>query len=251
MNPASAGFDKETRQAFGDAYLASMIVVCAAGQVIDRVIYPARYKNTIAVGGIRQDGVRHYPNDNYDIPERVDIRAQADGINRAIFYLEDGEPRFEYSGDEDDISTDDVSGTSYAAPQVAAAAALWVESYFHGLPQPGDIDAWKTVEALHTALTDSARQVGLKIPGTGRMVVRPRLEIDQPLNRTPELPAQPSSVIPSGRLGGWAGRRAGRRSAESASFRLGAKKTRREVLESRPARLRIIASQNRGRGRRA
>ena len=185
---ASAGFDKETRQAFDDAYLAGVIVVCAAGQVIDRVIYPARYKNTIAVGGIRQDGVRHYPNDNYDIPERVDIWAQADGINRAISYLEDGEPRFEYSEDEDDVSTDDVSGTSYAAPQVAAAAALWVESYFHDLPQPGDIDAWKTVEAFRTALTDSAQQVGLKIPSTGRMVVRPRLEIDRLLNRTPELP---------------------------------------------------------------
>jgi subtilisin family serine protease len=185
---ASAGFDKETRRAFDDAYQAGVIVVCAAGQVIDRVIYPARYKTTIAVGGIRQDGVRHYPNDNYDLPERVDIWTQADGINRAVAYLDDGEPRFKYSEQEPDTSTDDVSGTSYATPQVAAAAALWVESFFHDLPQPGDVDAWKTVEAFRAALTGSAQQIGLKIPSTGRMVVRPRLDIERLLNRAPDLP---------------------------------------------------------------
>ncbi len=113
---ADAGFNAETRRAFDDAYQAGVIVVCAAGQVIDRVIYPARYKTTIAVGGIRQDRVRHYPDDNYDIPERVDIWAQADGINRAISYLENDVPRFDYAEQEPDTSTDDVSGTSYAAP---------------------------------------------------------------------------------------------------------------------------------------
>ena len=184
----SAGFNKETRRAFDDAYQAGVIVVCAAGQVSDRVIFPARYKTTIAVGGIRQDGVRHYPNDNYDIPERVDVWTQADGINRAVAYLEDGEPRFEYSEHEPDISTDDISGTSYAAPQVAAAAALWVENFFHDLPQPGDVDAWKTVEAFRAALKGSAQQVGLKIPNTRRMVVRPRLEIERLLNHPPVLP---------------------------------------------------------------
>ncbi len=186
---ADAGFNAETRRAFDDAYQAGVIVVCAAGQVIDRVIYPARYKTTIAVGGIRQDRVRHYPDDNYDIPERVDIWAQADGINRAISYLENDVPRFDYAEQEPDTSTDDVSGTSYAAPQVAAAAALWIETFFDQLPQPGDVDAWKAVEAFREALTGSAQQVGLRIPNSGRMVVRPRLDIDRLLNRPPVLPA--------------------------------------------------------------
>ena len=185
---ADAGFNKATRRAFDEAYRAGVIVVCAAGQVIDRVIYPARYKTTIAVGGIRQDGLTHYPNDNYDIPERVDIWTQADGINRAVAYLDDGAPKFEYSEQEPDTSTDDVSGTSYATPQVAAAAALWVESFFHSLPQPGDVDAWKTVEAFRAALTGSAQQVGLRIPSTDRMVVRPRLDIERTLNHPPKLP---------------------------------------------------------------
>ena len=186
---ADSGFNKETRRAFDDAYQAGVIVVCAAGQVIDRVIYPARYKTTIAVGGIRQDGNRHYPNNNYDLPERVDIWAQADGINRAISYLENGEPRFEYAEQEPDTSTDDVCGTSYAAPQVAAAAALWVETFFDRLPQPGDVDAWKTVEAFRAALTGSAKEVFLKISNSRRRITRPRLDIERLLGRAPRLAA--------------------------------------------------------------
>ena len=186
---ADSGFNTETRRAFDDAYHAGVIMVCAAGQVIDRVIYPARYKTTIAVGGIRQDGNRHYPNDNYDIPGRVDIWAQADGINRAISYLENGEPRFEYAEQEPNTSTDDVCGTSYAAPQVAAAAALWVETFFHELPQPGDVDAWKTVEAFRAALTGSAKQAFLRISGTRRRITRPRLDIERLLGRVPDMPA--------------------------------------------------------------
>jgi subtilisin family serine protease len=187
---ADAGFNKETRRAFDAAYRAGVIVVCAAGQVIDRVIYPARYKTTIAVGGIRQDGLRHYPNDDYDIPERVDIWTQADGINRAISNLDNGEPQFSYAAQEMGDATDDVSGTSYAAPQVAAAAALWVETFFHDLPQPGDVDAWKTVEAFRAALTGLAQRISLKIPSTGNRVTRPRLDIHRLLGRAPDLPAE-------------------------------------------------------------
>jgi subtilisin family serine protease len=187
---ADAGFNKETRRAFDAAYRAGVIVVCAAGQMIDRVIYPARYRTTIAVGGIRQDGVSHYPDADYDIPERVDIWTQADGINRALAYIDNGVPKFSYAEREMGDGTDDVSGTSYAAPQVAAAAALWVETYFHDLPQPGDVDAWKTVEAFRTALTGSARRVSLKIRSTGKRVTRPRLDIHRLLDRVPDLPAE-------------------------------------------------------------
>ncbi len=184
-----AGFGRETRRAFDEAYQAGVIVVCAAGQVIDRVIYPARYKSTIAVGGIRQDGQRHYPDGNYDNPALVDIWAQADGINRAVAYLDNGAPRFEYSEHDPDTSTDDVSGTSYAAAQVAAAAALWVETFFHQLPQPGDVDAWKTAEAFRAAVIGSARPAFLKITGKRRRITRPRLDIERLLGRAPDLAA--------------------------------------------------------------
>ena len=186
---ADAGFDRDTRRAFDEAYQASAIVVCAAGQVIDRVIYPARYKTTIAVGGVRQDGQRHYPDGNYDNPDLVDIWTQADGINRAVAYLDNGAPRFEYSEHDPDASTDDVSGTSYAAPQVAAAAALWVETFFHDLPQPGDVDAWKTVEAFRAAVVESARPAFLKIANKRRRITRPRLDIERLLGRAPDLAA--------------------------------------------------------------
>jgi len=186
---ADSGFDRETRRAFDEAYMAGVIVVCAAGQVIDRVIYPARYKTTIAVGGIRQDGLRHYPDDNYDNPALVDIWAQADGINRAIAYREAGADRFDHAEQESDASTDDVSGTSYAAPQVAAAAALWVETFFHQLPLPGDVDAWKTVEAFRAAVVGSARPAFLKISNKRRRITRPRLDIERLLGRAPDLAA--------------------------------------------------------------
>jgi hypothetical protein len=45
------------------------------------------------------------------------------------------------------------------------------------------------VEAFRAALTRSAQQVGLKIPSTGSMVVRPRLDIERLLGHAPELPA--------------------------------------------------------------
>jgi subtilisin family serine protease len=186
---ADAGFDKEARRAFDEAYQAGVIVVCAAGQMIDRVIYPARYKTTIAVGGIRQDGQRHYPDGSYDNPKLVDIWAQADGINRAISYLEGGVPRFDHAEQEPNTSPDDVSGTSYAAPQVAAAAALWVETFFHDLPKPGDVDAWKTVEAFRTAVTGSATPAFLRTSNTRRRITRPRLDIERLLGRAPDLAA--------------------------------------------------------------
>ena len=186
---ADAGFNKDTGRAFDEAYQAGVIVVAGAGQLLDRVSYPARYKSTIAVGGIRQDGQRHYPDSSYENPALVDIWAQADGINRAISYLEDGAPRFEYFDQEPDTSTDDFSGTSYAAAQVAAAAALWVETFYYDLPQPGDVDAWKTVEAFRAAVVGSARPVFLKIGDKRRRVTRPRLDIERLLGYAPDLAA--------------------------------------------------------------
>ena len=102
---------------------------------------------------------------------------------------EAGTDRFEYAEQEPDASTDDVSGTSYAAPQVAAAAALWVEAFFHQLPQPGDVDAWKTVEAFRAAVVESARTVFLRIDGRRRRIDRPRLDIERLLGRAPDLVA--------------------------------------------------------------
>ncbi len=123
------------------------------------------------------------------VSERTRIGHVDTGVSRAISYPETGEPRFDHAGQEPDTSTDDVSGTSYAAQQVAAAAALWVETFFHQLPQPGDVDAWKAVEAFRAAVVESATTAFLRIAGRRRRIIRPRLDIERLLGRAPDLAA--------------------------------------------------------------
>lgn len=186
----SPGFNEATREQFDEAYERGIIVVCAAGQVIDRVVYPARYARTIAVGGFHRDRVTHYPPDDYDVPARVDIWAQAAGINRAFAERRNnGTVETGYAEDEGAAPTD-ISGTSYATPQVAAAAALWVNTWFNDLPSSSDNDAWKTVEAFRNAVRSSAERLGLHVDRPKRRIVtRPCLNIEALLGTAPDLAA--------------------------------------------------------------
>ena len=68
-------------------------------------------------------------------------------------------------------------------------SALWVETFFHQLPLPGDVDAWKTVEAFRAAVVGSARPAFLKISNKRRRITRPRLDIERLLGRAPDLAA--------------------------------------------------------------
>jgi subtilisin family serine protease len=194
------GFNAATRRAFDRAYEMGVIVVCAAGQVIDRVIYPARYTRTIAVGGFRRGGNEHYPQFDYDIPERVDIWAQADGINRAFAERQaDGTILRGYAEDQGDGS-EKISGTSYATPQVAAAATLWVDHHIDALPKPGEAEAWRTVEAFRAALVASATERGLRIRvPRDRFVTRPCLDIERLLGTAPVLPDDDAKRSPAAR----------------------------------------------------
>jgi hypothetical protein len=73
------GMARETGKAVDRAWEGGMIIVCAAGQIINTVVYPARYARTIAVGGYDKFGglLTHYPPQGYQDPDRVDIWAQA------------------------------------------------------------------------------------------------------------------------------------------------------------------------------
>lgn len=197
------GFNLETRAAFDRAYTMGVIVVCAAGQFIDRVIYPARYGRTIAVGGYRQNRIRHYPETDYDVPDRVDIWAQADGINRAFARREaDGSIARGYASTEGQ-DWEKVSGTSYATPQVAGAAALWTEFHFNALPRTGAPDAWKTVEAFRAALVAGADKVGLEIRVPRKQILtRPCLNIERLLAQAPVLPGDEAEMAPAARFWG-------------------------------------------------
>jgi Subtilase family len=114
------------------------------------VVYPARFNRVIAACGVMANG-SPYANlspermaGNYGPDEKLEtsIAAYTPNIPWARF----GEPA---------IADFDGMGTSAAAPQIAAAAALWIQTYRQACdryPKP-----WMRVEAVRKALFDSAR----------------------------------------------------------------------------------------------
>lgn len=187
LGAASPGLDRDTRRLLKQAHDRGVIVVCAAGQIIDRVVWPARSTYTIAVGGIMQDGLHHYPNVNYDNYRLVDIWAQASGVNRAVSFKRkaSGEDVHVYAEDVGEDTPDDVSGTSYAAPQVAAAAALWLEKFRPELPAIDEPGCEKVVDAFRQALVKSAGPTKPLILGNGRVVNRPVLNVNRLMTTGP------------------------------------------------------------------
>jgi subtilisin family serine protease len=159
------------RRAIDRAYEAGAIVVCAGGQVIDRVVYPARFSRTIAVGGFKRRGalIEHYPPEGYGDRSRIDVYAMAVDVNRAAAHLDaSGKPVFTYA-DDPNAPGGEPSGTSYATPQVAAAAAMWVETHRDALEAAFAGARWKIVEAFRLALkrsADTAVARGTEGPGT-------------------------------------------------------------------------------------
>ncbi|TVQ57685.1 MAG: hypothetical protein EA355_03805 [Rhodobacteraceae bacterium] len=188
----------ETRRAIDRAYEAGCVVVCAAGQVIDTVVYPARFPRCIAVGGFDMQGALHihYPRDGYGPGEkaRVDVWARAEGINRAAAHLDAaGRPVFTHAEDEADIGGEP-SGTSYACPQVAAAAALWIDTHRAALDALGG--GWRVTETFRRALTASARKVVAQ-GADGRGKAGPILALDvERLLATP--PGEAAGLAPRG-----------------------------------------------------
>lgn len=147
MGTAPGGIPPDGRAQLRRAYDLGIIVCCAAGNHVPLVVAPARDRYTIAVAGSA-------PNDEPWISSafgpQVDIAAPAWPIRRGSVTLKKKKLVYDYGlGD----------GTSFAAPQVAATAAMWLVR--HGAA----IDAryaerWKRVEAFRTLLRKTADTVG-------------------------------------------------------------------------------------------
>lgn len=166
----SAGMEEETVEAVNRAYEAGIITVAAAGQIISTVVYPARFARTIAVGGITA-GEAHYPPRGYEEPARVDAWAYATGINRAaVVRDENGDLKQIYA--DDPLNSEEASGTSYATPQVAAAAALWVTRWSQELAALPE--RWMIVESFRKALRESADQDIIRLRPTQRDTINIR-----------------------------------------------------------------------------
>jgi serine protease len=106
------------RNAVREAEQAGVIVLCAAGNEVRFVVFPAAYDEVIAVAASRVDdrvwsGSCRGP--------AVDITAPGSSVWRA---------RAVRRGDEPVFSVERGSGTSYAVAQVAGIAALWLS--LHG-----------------------------------------------------------------------------------------------------------------------
>ncbi|MBY8974230.1 S8/S53 family peptidase [Rhodobacteraceae bacterium NNCM2] len=185
---ARSKFNAQTIGAFNAAYDRGIVVVAAAGQVIDRMVYPARFMRSISVAGHGANRVTHYPDAAYDLQDQVDIWAQAVDINRAFARLDaNGTVVRGFASDPEDTEGE-VSGTSYAAPQVAAAAALWLNKYADDLPPIGAPEAWRRVEAFRHALREGADKRGLELQVPGRPIVSARLlNIERLLGKAPKL----------------------------------------------------------------
>ncbi|HVM13203.1 MAG TPA: S8 family serine peptidase [Egibacteraceae bacterium] len=158
------------------AYQAGVCIVSAAGNNFGNVptrhiVYPARYGCVIAACGVMADRRPYHGlttmQGNFG-PRSVmgtALSAYTPNIPWPVF------------GCESMIRLDG-SGTSAATPQIAAAAALWLERYKAELPRD-----WRRVEAVFHALFTSAKDPGKHreqlgngmLQAAAALAVRPRL----------------------------------------------------------------------------
>jgi subtilisin family serine protease len=148
------------------AYANGVIICCAAGNLIDSVVTPARAPRTIAVGG-SAPGDRPWSGSSFG--RHVDISAPAWPIWRASTTQRG---RFEYGyGD----------GTSFATPQVAGTAALWLRRHGAALDATYP-ERWMRVAAFLAVLRQTARTPpGWETSKYGRGLLDARAVLDAPL----------------------------------------------------------------------
>ena len=133
------------------AYEKGVIVVAAAGQCINKVVYPGKYYRTISVGGVTRNAKVWF---NYSNSIHVDVWAPAENVPRSNSCLNtnpDNPKRLIH-----DVCSGD--GTSYSCCHVAAAAAMW--PCYHG----EDLDKaynrpWQRIEAFRKLLRETGKIV--------------------------------------------------------------------------------------------
>ena len=144
-------------QAWADAinalYEAGVVVVAAAGNNFGNFVYPARFNRVIAACGVMAD---HSPYADLPLNKMAGNYGPLSKMRTAIAAYTPNVPWAKFGCSE--IMDFDGRGTSAATPQVAAAAAIWLQkdrAAWEKYPQK-----WMRVEAVRKALFDSAQLNG-------------------------------------------------------------------------------------------
>ncbi|MFN6252134.1 MAG: S8 family serine peptidase [Acetobacteraceae bacterium] len=134
-------------------YEAGVVIVTAAGNnfgglPIESVVFPARFRRVLAVTGIRADGSPYA-----DLPLQLmaGCYGPASKMRTALAAWTPNIPWARRGAGT--IVDQDGGGTSAATPQVAAAAALWLERHARAL---ANLPGWRRVEAVRQALFSAA-----------------------------------------------------------------------------------------------
>jgi subtilisin family serine protease len=106
--------EKSLHEAIQEAVRRNIIICAAAGNVVQIVIWPARYKEVIAVAACTAERKRWTHSSR---GPTVDVTAPGHNVWRACI---------DQSGNETSLPG---SGTSYATPHVAGIAALWLAKH--------------------------------------------------------------------------------------------------------------------------